>query len=45
MISKTKIDIHNRQAAALEGEELKSGGNSMDEGMEQRVECGNKENN
>ena len=45
MNSKTKINLHNGQAVDLEGEELKSGGNLMDEGMEQRVECGNKENN
>ena len=34
MISKTKIDLYNGQAVDLEGEELKSGGNLMDEGME-----------
>jgi hypothetical protein len=45
MNSKTKIDLHNGQAVDLEGEEPKSRGNLMDEGMEQRVECENKENN
>ncbi len=45
MNSKTKIDLYYGQAVDLEGEEPKSGGNLMDEGMEQRLECGNKENN
>ena len=45
MNSKTKINLHNGQAVDLEGEEPKSGGDLKDEGMEQREEFGNKENN
>ena len=45
MNCKTEFDLHKGRVIDLEGEEPKSGGDVMDDGMVQRVECGNKENN